>query len=74
MCSGTTIEKYVEVLYFSHFFKHYEFVEDELGYRKKVLKTHIPVSVVVPLVCGNITEEKDKDALKREIFSLSHSF
>ena len=74
MRSGTTKEEFVEILYFSHFFKHFEFIEFEQGFKKKVLKDHISVSVVIPLVCGDKSEYKDPEEIKREIFRLSQDF
>ena len=39
----------VEVLYFRRYFKHYEFSIDENGYRQKVMKRYINVSVCINL-------------------------
>ena len=39
----------VEVLYFRHYCKHYEFSIDENGYRQKVMKRYINVSVCINL-------------------------
>ena len=37
----------VEVLYFRHYYKHYELSIDETGYRQKVMKRYINVSICI---------------------------
>ena len=37
----------VEVLYFRHYYKHYEFSIDENGYRQKLMKRYINVPVCI---------------------------
>ena len=37
----------IEVFYFRHYYKHYEFSIDETGYRQKVMKRYINVSVCI---------------------------
>ena len=39
----------VEVLYFRLYYKHYEFSIDENGYRQKLMKRYINVSVCINL-------------------------
>lgn len=53
MRSFATTEKYVEILYFKHFFKHFTFDRDSNGELKKVQKTDINVSVGITVVCGD---------------------
>ena len=47
MCGVDTKETYLEILYFRQFYKHYVFVEDEEGNRKKRLEKYLEVSAVV---------------------------
>ncbi|MBM6514209.1 hypothetical protein EA456_08240 [Streptococcus dysgalactiae subsp. dysgalactiae] len=61
MCSVATTKQRVKILYFKHFFKHYVFVEDGEGGRKKVLKNYIDVNVCIDMVCGDT-----KNALESE--------
>lgn len=50
--SVDTKTNYVEILHFKLFHDHFEFVEDEHNYKKKVLKKYFEVSVVADLVSG----------------------
>ena len=47
MCGGNAEETYLEILYFRQFYKHFVFVEDEEGNRKKRIKKYFEVAVVV---------------------------
>lgn len=42
--------RFLEILDFTQFFKHFEFSPNEENVLKKVLKTEIPVSVGIELV------------------------
>ncbi len=53
MHSVDTKENYVEVLHFKLFHDYFAFVEDEQGFKKKVLKKYFKISVVVDLVSGD---------------------
>lgn len=41
----------VKILYFKQFYKHYVFVEDGEGGKKKPLKNYIDVNVCIDMVC-----------------------
>lgn len=44
----------VKILHFKQFYKHYVFVEDgEGGRKKKVLKNYMDVNVCIDMVCGD---------------------
>ena len=51
--SVDTKANYIEILRFKQFHDHFEFVEDEHNFKKKVLKKYFNVSVVVNLECGD---------------------
>ena len=51
--SVDTKNKYVEILRFKLFHDYFVFEEDGQGFKKKVLKKHFKVSVVVDLVSGD---------------------
>lgn len=53
MHSVDTKTNYIEILRFKQFHEHFEFVEDEHNFKKKVLKKYFNVSVVVNLECGD---------------------
>ena len=55
-CKEKTTSKVVEVLYFRHYCKHYEFSIDETGYRQKIIKQYINVVSV----CINLEQENTK--------------
>ena len=48
-----TKETYLEVLCFRQFYKHFVFVEDEVGNRNKRIEKYFEVSVVVDVGCGD---------------------
>ena len=58
MHSVDTKSEIVKILHFKQFYKHYVFVEDGEGGRKKVLKNYIDVNVCIDMVCGDISGEK----------------
>ena len=43
----------MKILHFKQFYKHYVFVEDGEGGRKKLLKNYIDVNVCIDMVCGD---------------------
>ncbi|HBF9427450.1 TPA: hypothetical protein KO314_002191 [Clostridioides difficile] len=43
----------MKILHFKQFYKHYVFVEDGEGGRKKALKNYIDVNVCIDMVCGD---------------------
>ena len=51
--SVDTKSEIVKILHFKQFYKHYVFVEDGEGGRKKVLKNYIDVNVCIDMVCGD---------------------
>ena len=51
--SVDTKRNYVEILRFKLFHDYFVFEEDGQGFKKKVLKKHFKVSVVVDLVSGD---------------------
>ena len=53
MCAGNTKETYVEILYFRQFYRHFVFVEDEVGNRNKRIEKYFEVSAVVDVGCGD---------------------
>lgn len=53
MHSVDTKGNYVEILRFKQFHDHFEFIEDEHNFKKKVLKKYFNVLIVVNLVCGD---------------------
>ncbi|HEL1201097.1 TPA: hypothetical protein TVL20_000496 [Streptococcus equi subsp. zooepidemicus] len=57
MRSVATTKQRVKILYFKHFFKHFVFIEDGDGGRKKVLKNYIDVYVCIDMVCGDTKYE-----------------
>ena len=57
MHSVNTKRNYVEILRFKQFHDHFEFIEDEHNFKKKVLKKYFNVSVVVDLECGDTRKE-----------------
>lgn len=50
-CVATT-SRYVEILYFKHFYKHIVFTGEGDKIRNKVIKDYINVSVVIDMECG----------------------
>lgn len=55
--SVDTKSEIVKILHFKQFYKHYVFVEDGEGGRKKVLKNYIDVNVCIDMVCGDTRNE-----------------
>lgn len=55
--SVDTKSEIVKILHFKQFYKHYVFVEDGEGGRKKVLKNYIDVNVCIDMVCGDTKGE-----------------
>ena len=47
----------MKILHFKQFYKHYVFVEDGEGGRKKALKNYIDVNVCIDMVCGDTKYE-----------------
>ena len=56
MCGVDTKETYLEVLCFRQFYKHFVFVEDEVGSRNKRSEKYFEVSAVVDVGCGDTKE------------------
>ncbi len=69
MCGVDTKETYLEILYFRQFYKHFVFVEDEEGNRKKRLEKYLEVSAVVDVGGGY----KRIQLMKKLILSFSCS-
>ena len=53
MCAGNAKERYIEALCFRQFYRHFVFVEDEEGNRRKRLEKYFEVSAVVDVGCGD---------------------
>ena len=53
MCGVDTKERYLEVFCFRQYYKHFVFVEDEQGNRKKRMEKYFEVSAVVDVGCGD---------------------
>ena len=51
--SVTTKRGIVKILHFRQFYKHFVFVEDSDGGRKKTLKNYADVNVCIDMVCGD---------------------
>ncbi len=51
--SVDTKNKYIETLHFKLFHDYFVFVEDGQEFKKRVLKKHFKVSVVIDLVSGD---------------------
>lgn len=47
----------MKILYFKQFYKHYVFVEDGEGGKKKLLKNYIDENVCIDMVCGDTKDE-----------------
>ena len=43
----------MKILHFRQFYKHFAFVEDSDGGRKKLLKNYTDVNVCIDVVCGD---------------------
>ena len=73
--SVATTPKYVKIIDFKLFFRHYVFDKDTEGYKKKRVENYILVSIYLDLVSGYTSEEKrDPRYLKENIFRMSKSF
>ncbi len=53
MCGMDTKERYLEILYFRQFYRHFLFMEDGEGNRKKRMEKYFEVSAVVYVGCGD---------------------
>ena len=53
MCGGNAKETYLKILCFRQFYKHFVFVEDEEGNRKKRVEKYFEVSAVVNVGGGD---------------------
>lgn len=51
--SVDTKSEIVKILHFKQFYRHFVFIEDGGGGRKKVLKNYIDVNVCIDMVCGD---------------------
>lgn len=64
MCGGNTKETYLESRYFTQFYKHFVFKEDEAGNRNKRIEKYFEVSAVVDVGWGIQTENEEFRQLK----------
>ncbi len=72
MCGVDTKETYLEILYFRQFYKHFVFVEDEEGNRKKRLEKYLEVSAVVDVGVGiQKNPINEKIDIKFQLFGIS---
>ena len=62
MCGGNTKETYLEIFCFRQFYKHFVFVEDEGGNRKKRAEKYIEVSAMVDVGCGDTKNSHFKNS------------
>ncbi len=51
MCGFTTKRNLVRILHFTQFFKHFVFIDEGQGGKKKVLKNEIDVNVCLDKGC-----------------------
>ena len=51
----------MKILHFKQFYKHFVFVEDGNGGRKKVLKNYIDVNVSIDMVCGDTKTDFERE-------------
>ena len=58
-CVATT-SRYVEILYFKHFYKHIVFTGEGDKFRNKVIKDYINVSVVIDIECGDTRDNNSE--------------
>lgn len=56
VCGIATTSRYVEILYFKHFYKHIVFTGEGDKIRNKEIKDYINVSVVIDIECGDTTK------------------
>ena len=52
-CDTTTSEKYLRILDFRHFERHFMFSQGDRKYKKKAISDGVNVSVVLDMVLGN---------------------
>ena len=51
----------VKILHFRQFYKHFVFVEDADGGRKKLLKNYADVNVCIDMVCGDTKTDFERE-------------
>ena len=51
----------VKILHFKQFYKHFVFVENPDGGRKKLLKNYADVNVCIDMVCGDTKTDFEKE-------------
>ena len=61
MYSVDTKSEVVKILHFKQFYKHYVFVEDGEGGKKKLLKNYIDVNVCIDMGCGDTKNVVEND-------------
>ena len=64
-------QKYIEIMCFELFFRHFVFNVDVDGSREKTIKDYIKVSVVANLECGNMQIKKKKMILSSLIICIN---
>ncbi|GAB7231817.1 hypothetical protein TOTSKI_07800 [Facklamia hominis] len=53
MCGVATTNRYVDPLYFKHYFKHITFFSTGDKIRNKEINNYIEVSVMIDIECGD---------------------
>lgn len=51
----------MKILHFRQFYKHFVFVEDSDGGRKKLLKNYTDVNVCIDVVCGDTKTDFERE-------------
>ena len=51
----------MKILHFKQFYKHFVFVEEFDGGRKKILKNHADVNVCIDMVCGDTKTDFERE-------------
>ena len=51
----------VKILHFRQFYKHFVFVENPDGGRKKILKNYADVNVCIDMVCGDTKTDFERE-------------
>ena len=51
----------VKILHFKQFYKHFVFVENPDGGRKKILKNHADVNVCIDMVCWDTKTDFERE-------------
>ncbi len=51
----------MKILHFRQFYKHFVFVEDDDGGRKKILKNYADVNVCIDMVCGDTKTDFERE-------------